>query len=97
MQSMIYGQNAGEMRDRENARIWEEINADDHRFDEWHPAITKIKMATAYMHQAVTCMDEAADKISGTGMQWRIADLSKALEDLADRAGALAKRMEDVF
>ena len=97
MQSMMYGQDVGEMRDREDARIWEEINQDDPRFKRYPEAVTEMRKAEVLLHEAMTHLENAENATKDTPLEYRIADYYDATDELAERFGMTALQIEEVI
>ena len=67
------------MKEAEDARIWEELNADDPRRD---TAIAFLRQAVQALEEAESYLQSAAEAVEHTPETDRIASLNMTAEDL---------------
>lgn len=67
------------VKEAEDARIWEELNADDPRRD---TAIAYLRHAVQALEEVEDFLQSAADAVEDTPETDRIASLNKTAEDL---------------
>lgn len=70
------------MKEAEDARIWEELNAPDPYEKQMHEAAREMLHAVEQISKAEDFLVEAAEKVSGEPMEDRILSLLESLEDL---------------
>ena len=81
----MHGQDVGQMVENWQDRLWEELNASDSKFENWYPAISKLREAVTMLHQAGSKLERAAEWTEGTGEEHRIAALAEAADEFADQ------------
>lgn len=89
-----YGQDIDQMVENWQAQLWEELNQEDHRYDNWFPAISKIREAVSLLYQATSKLQTAAEWTAGTEAEDRIASLAMELDKISSAVYTQAATME---
>lgn len=88
-----YGQDV-QMVENWQDRLWEELNADDTRYNNWYPAISNLRQAVSMLNQAISKLEKAADWTEGTWAENRIASLAEATDKIAGEVNGQIGAME---
>ena len=88
-----YGQDV-QMVENWQADLWKELNQEDHRYDNWYPAISNMREAMSLLNQAISKLEKAADWTEGTWAENRIASLAEAIDKIADEVNGQIGAME---
>ena len=82
------------LKEAEDARIWEEINAPDPFERQMTDAALDMRLATAMLDKAEDYLAEAVADVSETPMEDRVASLLNELEDLHFSIRLMAENYE---
>ena len=77
------------MRQAENARIWESLNAPDPNENEYLEADKDTEVALRHLRNAIDWLCQAADEVHGLPREDKILALVSALEDIGISANGL--------
>lgn len=70
------------LKEAEDARIWEELNAPDPYEKQMRDAALEMRLAIEQVGKAEDYLADAIASVSGTPMEYRVASLLDSLEDL---------------
>lgn len=89
-----YGQDVDQMVENWQARLWEELNADDPKYNNWHPAISKMQEAVSLLYQAISNLEKAMEWTEGTWAENRIASLAEEIDEITSEVNRQIGAME---
>lgn len=89
-----YGQDVDKMVEDWQARLWEELNADDSRYHNWQPAISKMREAVSLLYQASSKLEKATEWTEDTWAENRIASLAEEIDRITGEVNRQIVAME---
>ena len=81
-----------ELKETEDARIWEELNAPDPCEKQLETASVSLKEASRTIGRAGILLADAMAELFDTPMEYRIGSLLDALEDIESEIRVLAEK-----
>lgn len=91
---MLSGWQVQAMKEAEDARIWEELNAPDPAEGLMQEAAQDMKMAVDLMDKAEDCLANAISELDGTPMEYKVTAFLDALMDLRIDIRIMAEKFE---
>ena len=89
-----YGQDVDKIVENWQARLWEELNADDPKYNNWYQAISKMGEAVSLLYQATSNLEKATEWTEGTWAENRIASLAEEIDRIAGEVNGQIGAME---
>lgn len=80
------------LKEAEDARIWEELNAPDPYEKQMRDAALEMRLAIEQISKAEDYLADAIASVSETPMEYRVASLLDSLEDLEYSIKALQEK-----
>lgn len=91
---MLSGWQVQAMKEAEDAKIWEELNAPDPAEGRMQEAAQDMKMAVDLMDKAEDCLVNAISELDGTPMEYKVTAFLDALMDLRIDIRIMAEKYE---
>ena len=91
---MLSGWQVQEMKEAEDARIWEELNAPDPFEDQMKKAAVMMRLAVSLMDKATDQLTDAVSELDETPMQDVLASLLDEVEDRRCIIKGMAEKYE---